>query len=401
MSKQQQKIAVAIASAKTVAAVERLARADRRLAATTDQWDADPWLLNTPAGIVDLRSGELGPHRADAFLTKQTGVTPDPACRTPIWEKFLARIMNNDPELVGFLQRMAGYALTGVTREHALFFGWGTGGNGKGTFLGALIGCMGDYHVTAPIETFTASKNDRHPTELAGLRGARLVTAVETEEGRRWAESKVKQLTGGDQIAARRMREDFWVFTPQFKLFVIGNHKPPLRSVDEAIRRRMHLIPFVVTISKEEKDATLGEKLRAELPGILAWAIEGCLEWQRCGLASPFAVRSATESYLEGEDTKAAWIEEQCELDATAWSGSTALFLSWKRCAAIAGEFVGSERKLSQYLEDRAEVLGIRKERGPTGLRGFTGIRLKKATASGGDSGGGEGAATAGLEAEV
>ena len=169
----KRKIARMLASAKTVAAVERLAKADRRLAATVDQWDADPWALNTPLGVLDLRTGKLRPHRAEDYLTKMTGVAPDASRQMPTWNKFLERVMGADAELVAFLQRLAGYALTGLTREHALFFLYGTGANGKTTFLNAIIDCAGDYHRTAPIETFTAATGERHPTDLAGLRGAR------------------------------------------------------------------------------------------------------------------------------------------------------------------------------------------------------------------------------------
>ena len=220
---EKSKIGNAIASAKTVAAVERLARSDRRLAATTEQRDVDPWLLNTPSGIVDLRTGLIRPACTVEYMTKITGVAPDQRCPVPEWWKFLDRITGGDEGLKSFLKRTVGYALSGSTQEHALFFFYGTGGNGKSTFLGAVTGCAGDYHRTAPIETFTVAKTDRHPTDLAGLRGARLVTAVETEEGRRWAESKIKSLTGGDKIAARFMRQDFFEFTPIFKLIIAGN----------------------------------------------------------------------------------------------------------------------------------------------------------------------------------
>jgi putative DNA primase/helicase len=188
---------------------------------------------------------------------------------------------------LAYLQRAVGYALTGLTQEHALFFAYGTGANGKSVLLSTAAGLLGDYHKTAPIETFTASNSDRHPTDLASLRGARLVTATETEEGRRWAEARIKQLTGGDTISARFMRQDFFEFAPSFKLFIAGNHKPSLRSVDEAIRRRFHLVPFAVTIPSEERDSDLAEKLKDEWPGILAWLIEGCLEWQTEGLRRP------------------------------------------------------------------------------------------------------------------
>jgi putative DNA primase/helicase len=270
----QPKLAKLIASNKTAAAAERFARSDQRIIATVDELDADPWLLNTPRGTVDLRTGEERSHNQSDLLTKITGVAPDASCPTPVWDAFLARVTDNQPELSAYLQRMAGYSLTGSTQEHALFFLYGLGANGKTTFLNVITACAGDYHRTAPIETFTASSVDRHPTELAGLRGARLVTAIETEEGRRWAESRIKSLTGGDKISARFMRQDFFEYTPQFKLIIAGNHKPGLKSVDEAIRRRFNLIPFTVTIPPEERDEALPEKLKAELPGIMQWMIE-------------------------------------------------------------------------------------------------------------------------------
>lgn len=298
----KQKLSSAIASAKTVAAVERLAKADRRIAATVDQWDADPWQLNTPGGVVDLRDGECRLQNPADYITKISGTAADPSQRIPHWRAFLDRVTGGDAEFVAFLRRVAGYCLTGSTSEQGLFFLYGTGANGKSTFLNAITGAIGDYCRTAPIETFTASTSDRHPTDLAGLRGARLVTAVETEEGRRWAESKIKTVTGGDKITARFMRQDFFEYTPQFKLLIAGNHKPGLRSVDQAIRRRLHLIPFTITIPAGERDPKLNDKLKAEWPGILAWMIEGCLEWQQCGLAPPAAVTDATAAYLEAEE---------------------------------------------------------------------------------------------------
>jgi putative DNA primase/helicase len=332
----------ALASAKTVAAVERLARCDPRIAATTDQWDADHWLLNTPAGVIDLRTGTKRAHLAVDYMTKLTSVGPSGRC--PLFLAFLDRITGSDPELVAYLRRALGYAITGITREHALFFGYGTGANGKSVLLSTVAGILGDYHKTAPIETFTASNVDRHPTDLAMLRGARLVTATETEEGRQWAESRIKSLTGGDRVSARFMRQDFFEFLPQFKLFIAGNHRPGLRSVDEAIRRRFHLIPFAVTIPAEERDSELTEKLKAEWPGILAWIIEGCIEWQREGLAAPDAVTAATTEYLESEDSIAAWLGERCERAPDAWSSSSLLFASWADWAKAAGEATGRRR---------------------------------------------------------
>jgi putative DNA primase/helicase len=272
------KTAIKIASAKTISAVESLARSDRRLAATVDQWDADPWLLNTPDGVVDLKTGILRPHRIEDYMTKITAIGPGGNC--PLFLAFLDRIMSGDHEVISYIQRVFGYGLTGEIIEHALFFWYGTGANGKSVLLSTVSGLLGDYHTAAPIETFTVSNSDRHPTDLAGLRGARLVSASETEEGRRWAEAKIKQLTGGDRIAARFMRQDFFTYQPAFKLIIAGNHKPSLRSVDEAIRRRFHLVPFAVTIPEHERDLELTKKLKAEWPGILAWIIQGCVEWQ-------------------------------------------------------------------------------------------------------------------------
>lgn len=365
------KLSSSLASAKTVAAVERLAKSDRRIAATTDQWDADPWLLNTPGGTWDLRKGTLGRHRPADYCTKVTAVAAGGEC--PLFIEFLKKITAADQGLVSYLQRVAGYSLTGSTQEHALFFGYGTGANGKSVLLNTISGMLGDYHRATPIETFTASSGDRHPTELAGLRGARLVTAVETEEGRRWAESKIKTLTGGDKVAARFMHQNFFEYVPQFKLFVAGNHKPGLRSVDEAMRRRFHLIPFAVTIPPDERDPELGEKLKAEWPGILRWAIEGCLNWQASGLQTPAAVRAATDAYLESEDAFATWIEDRCERTPQAWESSADLFASWTDWATKAAEFVGSSKALGQKLETR----GFLPRRNSNGTqRGFGGIRL-------------------------
>jgi putative DNA primase/helicase len=345
------RIATAIASAKTVASVERLAKADRRLAATVEQWDADPWLLNTPSGVVDLRAGRMRAHRADDYMTKITAAGPGGDC--PAFRAFLDRITGSDAELVAYHQRALGYALTGDIREHALFFGYGTGANGKSVELSTVAGIFNTYHRTAPIETFTASNTDRHPTDLAMLQGARLVTANETEEGRRWAESRIKQLTGGDPVSARFMRQDFFEFRPTFKLIIAGNHKPSLRTVDEAIRRRFHLIPFSVTIPADERDGELTEKLKEEWPGILAWLIKGCLEWQREGLRPPRAVLEATEAYLSAEDSLAAWVDERCDRAPQAWSSLSALFASWSDWAVKAGEVADSQKRFSQKLEAR------------------------------------------------
>lgn len=367
------KIRAAVRSAKSVAAVLTMARSARRIAATTEQWDANPWLLNTPAGVVDLRTGETRPHQPEDYMTKMTGVAPDPNCDTLLWLDFLDKITAGDDDLIAFLGRMAGYSLTGTTHEHSLFFLYGRGRNGKSTFINAVQQCAGDYHTTSPIETFTEPNGgERHSTEVACLHGARLVTAVETEESRHWAESRIKQLTGGDKISARFMRQDFFEFTPQFKLIIAGNHKPRLRSVDEAIKARFKLVPFGVTIPEKERDLTFGDKLRAELPGILHWMIQGCLDWQEVGLNPPDAVSKATATYLDSEDPTAAWIEENCIRDASAETSRTRLHADWAKWAVGAGEKAGS----STAFYDRLEGKGFEQHRTEK-ARFFRGLRLK------------------------
>jgi putative DNA primase/helicase len=359
-----------LASAATVAAVERLARSDRRLAATVDQWDADPWALNTPGGIINLRNGERLPNDPLAYCTKITAVAPDGDC--PIWRAFLDRVTGGDKALQLFLQRIAGYALTGDVSEHALFFAYGTGGNGKGVFINTISAVMGDYAVTAVMDTFTASQNDRHKSELAMLRGARLVSAQETEQGRRWAESRIKSLTGGDPITANFMRQDHFTFMPQFKLLIAGNHKPGLRSVDDAMKRRMNLLPFTQTIGPGERDPQLPDKLKAEWPGILLWAVDGCAEWREKRLSPPESVKQATAEYLEAEDTVALWLAECCKTDFSLKTSVSELFVSWSAWATKAGEHAGSQKSFSQTMANR----GFAPSRLSGGRAAFIGLGL-------------------------
>lgn len=217
----------AIASAKTRNAVVTLASSDRRHAATVDQWDRDPWLLNTPGGVVDLRTGNLREHRADDYMTKMTAVTPDANCPIPLWRAFLKRITANDTELEEFIKRALGYGLTGIIREHAMFFCYGEGANGKGVLTNTVSKVFADYATASTFETFAASKagHDRHPAELADLQGARLVTVPETEKGRHWNETRIKEITGGDKIKARRMRQDFFEFYPVLKPWFQGKNR--------------------------------------------------------------------------------------------------------------------------------------------------------------------------------
>jgi putative DNA primase/helicase len=253
-----------------------------------------------------------------------------------------------------------------------LFFLYGGGANGKSVFINTLIGIWNDYALTIGTDMLMVSNTDRHPTEIARLRGARLAVGSEVEIGRTWAESKIKGLTGGDRLQGRYMRQDFFEFDPQFKLMIVGNHKPSLRGVDEAIRRRLHLIPFTVTIPTAERDRDLPEKLKAEWPAILRWAIDGCLEWQRQGLNPPAAVCDATKDYLASEDTLGQWIGERCVLSpAIDWTSVKCLYDDWRDWAMTRGNHPGSTKSFSQRLDERGFERKTR-NKGP----GFLGIGL-------------------------
>jgi putative DNA primase/helicase len=362
-------IASGISSARTMGNVERIARADPRHAAVSTQFDADPWLLNTPAGIVDLRTGALRPAGMDDYCTKVTRVAPEGEC--PTWLRFLSDVTDGNVELQQYLQRVAGYCLTGSTREHALFFFYGTGRNGKGTFLNMLEWIMGDYSRVAPMTTFTESKNERHTTELAFLMGARIVTSQETDEGKRWDETRIKSITGGDPITARFMRQDDFTFTPQFKLMISGNHKPGLRNVDEAMRARLHLVPFTITVPPEKRDPQLAEKLRAEAGGILRWMIEGCREWNRIRLQPPRAVKEATDEYFGAQDVVGQWLAEECEVLPGNRAHPGELYNSFTRYCASVGEYSMPQKR---WL-DALELKGVRKIKS-NGVRYLHGLRL-------------------------
>jgi putative DNA primase/helicase len=365
------KVAAKLAGASTVGGVERLARTDRKHAATADEWDADIWLFNTPGGVVDLRTGRMRPHDRADRMTKIATATPRGTC--PHWLAFLADVTGGDSDLQSYLQRMVGYCLSGSTAAHALFFLYGTGANGKSVFTNVIARILGDYATSAPMDTFVESRGDRHPTDLAGLRGARFVTAIETEQGRRWAESKVKAITGGDKVSARFMRQDFFEYTPQFKPLIVGNHKPSIRNIDEAMRRRLHLIPFTVTIPPERRDGQLTEKLLAERDGILAWALDGCLAWQHEGLKPPKVVVDATDEYFDEEDAVTEFIKEECQRHPQARVSVADAFQRWQEWANRRGEHIGTSRWLMQQLCNRR----FERTRLHGGVKGIAGLSLK------------------------
>lgn len=366
------KIDLTLAKASTSKAVLTFASAMRPIAVSADEWDKDLFLLNTPGGEIDLRSGDLRLHRPESYCTKLAGAAPNGDC--PRWQQFLHEACGGDHAVAEYLQRLVGYWLTGDTREHALIFLYGPGGNGKGVFIHIIETLLGDYTKGANIETFTESKNERHPTDLAGLRGARFVTVPETEAGRYWAASKIKSLTGGDRVTARFMRGDFFDYTPQFKLIIVGNHKPALRSVEPAMRRRLHIVPFLH--KPPVVDHELEAKLREELPGIMAWAIQGCLKWQHDGLTKPESVIAATDEYFDAEDTIGEWLEARTVKSPDTFSSTEDLFTDWKEFAKRIGIEAGKAKDLVQDLARRGFRNGRRRNGTGSNVRGFLDVML-------------------------
>ena len=349
--------------------VERVAKTNPFLLADPSKWDADPFKLGTPSGTVDLQSGMLQPADPNDLITKTTMVAPSRTEDCPRWLQFLAEATCGDAELIRFLKQFCGYSLTGVIREHVLAFAHGGGGNGKGTFVKAVTAILKDYAAVAPMAALTETKAERHETELVILDGKRLVTASETPKGSHWNESRVKQLTGGDAITARRMRQDHYTFEPTHKLLVIGNHPPSLRSVGDAWRRRLRIIGF--NHKPERPDTLLDSKLAAEAPGILRWMISGALDWQDSGeLIMPKSVEIATHEFLAGQDLLAPWMSECCEVGPFRALAKD-IRSSWEAYAEANGI---DPAGLNENLREK----GYTSKRGTGGIWSYHGLRLKE-----------------------
>jgi len=262
--------------------------------------------------------------------------------------------MDGHADLITFLQRAVGYSLTGSVAEQVLFLLWGTGANGKSTFVNAVLDVLGnDYAMQAPDGLLTVKKGDAHPTERADLFGKRFVSSIEIEDGARLAESMVKQLTGGDSIRARRMREDHWQFTPTHKLWMAANHKPTIRGTDHAIWRRVKLVPFVVTIADADQDKGLGEKLKGERAGILAWSVRGCLDWQKNGLGNPDAVRQATAEYRGEMDVIGAFVAECCIENDRFTAKASTVYAAYSKWCQANGEYAVNQRRFGLAITER------------------------------------------------
>lgn len=351
---------------------------------TPDQLDADQWKLNCANGVIDLKTGQLSPHSRDDMMTHLIATKYDPAAECPTWLNFVNRIMQDEQgqvrtELVDFLHKAVGYSLTGDTSEQVMFVLHGTGKNGKSTFINTITEMLGEYSRQANTETFVMKKQAGINSDIARLKGSRLVSAVESEQGKRLAESLVKQLTGGERITARFLYGDDFEFKPSFKIFFTTNHKPEIRGTDKGIWRRIRLIPFTVFIPPEERDLKMDEKLLTELPGILRWAVEGCLKWQKEGLGEPKAVMQATEEYREEMDILFQFVNDCCVIHSKAKVASAKLYNAYTNWCDEFGEHAIKERKFREQLK---ESYGIQPTRlsDKSGSRGWEGIGLRDET---------------------
>ena len=349
--------------------VESFCRADPAHAVEASYWDVDPWLLGTPTGTIDLKSGRVRAPDPSHRITKLTAIGPGKSDECPRWLQFLDESTGGDGQLVAFLKKWFGYCLTGSVQEHALIFLHGAGSNGKSVFLNVLSGILGDYSTTASMDILIAAQHDRHPTEIASLSSARLVTASETEESRLWAEARIKALTGGEPLSARFMRKDLFEFMPQFKLALSGNQLPALHNCGAAMRRRFNLVPFDKTPAAP--DPELGDKLKSEWPSILAWAIEGCALWRQEGLGTAAVIEEETDNYFTESDHFSSWFESDCELDPEAYELATDLFTSWSKYLKRIKEPEENNTKFGRRLR---ATRGLRKEK--SGTVRWHGVRL-------------------------
>lgn len=338
-----------------ISAMIQLAKSEPGIPVSIEELDANPMQLPCLNGTLNLETGDLESHRRENFNTMVCPVVYDPSAKAPTFRKFLRGVFQEREELISYIQRVVGFALTGKPADRVMFFLYGRGRNGKSTLVELLHSLLGPYAKKTTADTLLAKpQGDGIPNDLAALKGARLVTSAELTEGRRLNEARIKDLTGRDAITARFFRQEFFTFSPEFKLFMYGNHKPAIRGTDEGIWDRVKLIPFEVRISDEEMDEHLPDRLRSELPGILNWALEGCLAWQQDGLRHPGIVNTATQEYRQEEDVLRDFFEECCIVQSRAqvrnpdlWSA----YLEW--CERTKERFPLGRKAFSQRLMDR------------------------------------------------
>lgn len=347
--------------------------------------DSHKFLFNCENGVVDLKTGELLQHDRDLLLTKISPIPYKKDAECPNWISFLASIFltpDNKPdyEVIDFLQKAIGYSLTGVTKEQVMFFLFGNGRNGKSTFINTIQDLLGDYGKQTNSDTFIKKRNDSGiNNDVARLDGARFVSAVESEEGQQLSEALVKQITGGEKMSARFLRQEYFEFTPEFKVFFTTNHKPIIKGSDEGIWRRIKLIPFTVTIPKDKIDYDLPDKLSKEMPGILKWAVDGCLKWQVEGLKEPKAVMEATASYREDMDILGPFLEENCTIQVNSKIEAKSLYENYTKWCYQNNELELKNRVFYRQLEIR----GFKKEKGAKNKTFIHGITFNQYVGAG------------------
>jgi putative DNA primase/helicase len=353
-------------------AMIHLAQSEEGIPIAPEALDRDPWLLNVQNGTLDLRTGEVRAHLPADLITKLAPVEYDPTAAASTWDGFLDRIFAGNRMMMRYVQQAAGYSLTGKTGEQFWLLLHGRGMNGKSTLLRTFVDLLGDYATWTPTTTLLVRRGEGIDNDLARLRGARFVAAVETEGGRRLAEALVKQMTGGDKIAARFLYSEYFEFAPEFKLWLATNHRPEIRGTDWATWRRVRLIPFEVEIPEAEQDKDLLEKLQAEFSGILRWAVDGCLAWQREGLGLPDAVRQATAEYRASMDVVGNFLTECCQDIPHVFSKAGDLYRAYLTWCEDAKEHPESQRRFGEALAER----GYTRDRGTAGVKGWRGITL-------------------------
>ena len=357
--------------AERIAAMMKLAQSESGVPVLPEELDSDRWLLNCINVTVDLHTGKPLPHQRECLITKLAPVEYDPATKCPRWLRFLKEIFEQHPDIIPFIQRAVGYSLTGDTREECLFLLWGTGRNGKGTFIKTVATALGDYAGTADFSAFVPRHSDRGPRDdIANMMGKRFVSAQESREGAALAESLVKWLTGGDRVRARLLYENSYEFDPAHKIWLATNHKPVVRGTDPAFWSRIKLIPFEVSFEGRE-DRTLKQTLLDELPGILAWAVEGCIQWQREGLNFPESVVRATQEYRHESDQVARFVQDCCVVGDFAQAKARPLYGAYRKWAEESGEAILSETAFGSRVGERFRK--VHKETG--GM--YTGIGLR------------------------
>ena len=340
--------------------INMIKESEHKVPILPSQMDTDIRLFNTPRGIINLKNGKIFPHNSKEYITKINYVEYTENAKCPEWIKFLNSIFNNDQELIKYIQKAIGYSLTGSTKEQCMFILYGNGRNGKTTFINVINEIMGEYAINIQPETIMVRNNNGGAnSDIARLKGARFVTSVEPNKGMRLNEGLVKQLTGDDRVTARRLYEDEFEFKPEFKLWLSTNHKPIISGTDLGIWRRLHLIPFTVEIPDDKIDKNLKSKLKKELTGILRWAIEGCLLWQKEELGIPAVVKQATKEYRNEMDVISAFVEECIEVNNSSKVGASELYEVYKKWASDNNEYEMSSRKFGIEMTKRFEKVKI------------------------------------------